>query len=74
MREMVGLVKGIISHAESHELNDILEGADKRTDVSQYANHVVDASHICWGLSHWQNPVLLPFLQFYLNVCASDVL
>ena len=47
MREMVGLVKGIISHAESHELNDILEGTDKRTDVSQSANDVVDASHIC---------------------------
>lgn len=44
---MVGFVKGIISHAESHEFNDILEGTDKRTDVSQSANDVVDASHIC---------------------------
>lgn len=46
MREMVGFVEGIISHAESHEFNNIFKGTDERTNVSQSANDVVDASHV----------------------------
>ena len=46
MREMIGLVKSIIGHAKSKELYDVLEGTDTGADISQFANDVIDASHI----------------------------